>query len=158
MHGDRTGHQTTFKEKVPGSKQDEIAKLQVCRLDIYVDQTDYVKAENERLRNRDDENQEFKRKFDQMAQGFAVMKQMNEQLATMFGNFSNSASSSSMITNSATMTGDTGGNSYLPSVVSGVKSDQSLKGIKEEEGAVKVESDGSGRHAAKRQKTVIELD
>ncbi|KAG7008076.1 hypothetical protein G7Y79_00007g022010 [Physcia stellaris] len=108
------------------SKEDEIATL---------------RKQVEQLRSRDDENQDFKRKFDQMAQGFAVMKQMNEQLATMFGNFSNAASSSSVITNSATMTGDTSGSPDLPSVVSGIKPEQSLKGIKQEEGAVR--ADGS---------------
>ena len=84
------------------------------------------------------------------------MKQMNEQLATMFGNFSNVASLPSMTTNSATMTGNTGRSPDLPSVVSGIKPKQSLEAIKQEEGAVR--ADGLGRRAAKRQKTVIELD
>ena len=87
------------------------------------------------------------------------MKQMNEQLATVFGNFKNGAASSSAVTNLAAMSGNTVNNESSCSINPNVKSDAMPKQVKQErDTAGSSRSPAVSGRAAKRQRTVVELD
>ena len=91
-----------------------------------------------------------------MAQEFTVVKQMNERIATMFENFTNGASSPSIVPGLVAMTGNSGTRSGSLSGPTTTKTEKSLK--EEEDVATTSQSSASRRPGAKRQKVVIELD
>lgn len=94
-----------------------------------------------------------------MAQGFAFLKQMNEQLTNMFGNGNGGAPLSSAATSSTAMTGDTLRGAAASSGTTATKTEKSLQEVKQEEDvANKDQPSASRRRGAKRQRTVIELD